>query len=59
MSNTYFSITNGIYKRLERGKFTICEEESAPNEQQLSWLLAGLNWEQMSKFGELQYKSFY
>lgn len=48
-----------LYKRLERGKFTISQQEFPVDEQQLSWLLAGLNWEQMSNFGELKYNSFY
>lgn len=48
-----------LYKRLERGRFTISQHGTEPDEQQLSWLLAGLNWEQMSNFGELKYDSFY
>ena len=48
-----------LYKRLERGRFTISQRGTDPDEQQLSWLLAGLNWEQMSNFGELKYASFY
>lgn len=48
-----------LYKRLERGKFTISQKETRVDEQKLSWLLAGLNWEQMSNFGELEYSSFY
>lgn len=47
-----------LYKRLERGRFTISEAQSTIDEQQLSWLLAGLNWEQMSNFGELKYSNF-
>ena len=47
-----------LYKRLSKGKFTVSQKTN-PNEQQLSWLLAGLNWEQMSNFGELKYNSFY
>ena len=47
-----------LYKRLPKGRFTVSQEEVL-NEQQLSWLLAGLNWEQMSNFGELKFDSFY
>lgn len=48
-----------LYKKLERGKFTISQRKTVVNEQQLSWLLAGLNWEQMLNFRELKYNSFY
>ena len=48
-----------LYKRLEGGKFTICRSGAMPNEQQLSWLLAGLDWQQMSNWGELKYRDFY
>ncbi len=47
-----------LYKRLSKGKFTI-SQKTALDEEKLSWLLAGLNWEQMSNFGELKYNSFY
>jgi transposase len=51
-----------IYKRLERGKFTFtksvdnCVEIS---QQQLSWLIAGLDWVNMSSWDELKFDDFY
>lgn len=53
-----------IYKRLEKGKFTRSQlnEESSLltlSDKELSWLLAGLNWEQMSHWKELDYDEFY
>ena len=46
-----------LYKRLEKGKFTIAG--NILTEEQLSWLLAGLDWERMSSWGELKYSNFY
>ncbi len=46
-----------LYKRLEKGKFTIAGD--ILTEEQLSWLLAGLDWEEMTSWGELKYKDFY
>ena len=38
-----------LYKRLEKGKFTIIPDQDASSvvldEQQLNWLLAGLDWD--------------
>jgi transposase len=52
-----------LYKRLERNKFTVLSspEETvvALNEKQLSWLLAGLHWEQMSQWNTLAYDDYY
>lgn len=48
-----------LYKRLEKRKFVINGENKSLDVQQLSWLLAGLDWEEMSNFGELKYKDFY
>ena len=47
-----------IYKRMERGCFTLLRAESALialDEKQLSWLLAGLDWEAMSNWQELAF----
>jgi len=49
-------------KRLERGHFfNIDANESVVNitPQQLSWLLAGLDWVKMTQWGELEYKDFH
>lgn len=48
-----------LYKRLEKGRFTISKKNNSINEEQLSWLLAGLNWEEMSNWGELKFTEFY
>lgn len=50
-----------LYKRLERGKFIFCRDNDnhySVNERQLSWLLAGLDWVQMSRFNELEFDDF-
>ena len=47
-----------IYKRLERGRFTVQAPEPGLlelDEKQLSWLLAGLDWYSMSHWRELTY----
>ena len=46
-----------LYKRLEKNKFKIGRDGQL-TEQELSWLLAGLDWEQMSSWGELKYRDF-
>jgi transposase len=51
-----------IYKRLDKKKFTIKKNESGIieiNEKQLSWLLAGLNWVEMSEAHELVYDDYF
>lgn len=50
-----------LQKRLEKGKFTIPKGDKSLsiNHQQLSWLLAGLNWEQMTNWQELTYDDYY
>lgn len=52
-----------LYKRLEKGKFTLsaeCDNHSVSlDEQQLSWLLAGLDWEKMRQWKELSYDDYY
>jgi len=50
-----------LYKRLEQGKFTISssdEDQIALDEKQISWLLAGLDWVQMSAWNTLEYDDF-
>jgi transposase len=52
-----------LYKRLEKGKFTpVCKEKQEPyltlSNDQLSWLLAGLNWDQMSYWNTLAYDNY-
>jgi len=51
-----------LYKRLEQGKFKLSNkrnEVSNIDETQLSWLLAGLDWESMASWKTLEYKGFY
>jgi transposase len=51
-----------IYKRLEKGCFKLCKSESgltALDEKQLSWLLAGLDWESMSRWSELEFDDYF
>jgi transposase len=50
-----------LYKRLERGKFIFCRDNDnhySVNERQFNWLLAGLDWVQMSRFNELEFDDF-
>jgi len=47
-----------IYKRLEKGCFTVRHSDSGLlelDEKQLSWLLAGLDWDSMSHWRELAF----
>jgi len=48
-----------LYKRLECGKFTIPAQANVQSvtidEKQLSWLLAGLDWEKMRNWNQLEY----
>lgn len=51
-----------LLKRLEQGHFTHVKEETSSiyiTAQQLSWLLAGLDWISMSAWGELEYRDFH
>lgn len=51
-----------LLKRLERGNFfnISCEAPVAGvTPQQLSWLLAGLDWVRMTQWGELEYRDFH
>lgn len=50
-----------VYKRLEQGRFTIKQgtDSYALDEKQLSWLLAGLDWVQMSEWSTLEYDNIY
>ena len=50
-----------LYKKLERGHFFVTalnENEPMLTNQQLSWLLAGLDWKTMTTFGTLTYRDF-
>lgn len=47
-----------LYKRLERGRFTVKQGNNNLTAEQLSWLLAGLDWEEMSHWGELKFTNF-
>lgn len=51
-----------LLKRLERGHFfniDITESSAGITPQQLSWLLAGLDWVKMTQWGELEYCDFH
>jgi transposase len=51
-----------LLKRLEKGKFlTMLDDSNLVNvtPQQLSWLIAGLNWVAMTEWGELEYRDFH
>ena len=51
-----------IYKRLDKKQFALTRNESGLyeiTEQQLSWLLAGLDWINMSEFNELKYDDYF
>lgn len=50
-----------LYKRLECGKFTMPANVNTSitiDEKELSWLLAGLDWEKMRNWNELEYKDY-
>lgn len=53
-----------IYKRLEKGRFKILNDDKKTSEvtldsKQLSWLLAGLDYDLMSQNKALDYSGFY
>ena len=51
-----------LYKRLDRGRFRLTPQESGKleiSQAQLSWLLAGLEFQLMSEFKELDYSVYY
>jgi transposase len=51
-----------VYKRLEKGRFKLCESENGLTtlgEKQLSWLLAGLDWVSMSSWDELEFDNYF
>lgn len=51
-----------IYKRLEKGRFKLGKTENglmALDEKQLSWLLAGLDWNLMSTWNELEFDNYF
>ena len=51
-----------FYKRLEKGRFCFAFSEASGaievNESELSWLLAGLEWQKMRDWKELNYTKF-
>jgi len=51
------------YKRLDRGRFKLSTSEKEDvieiEEQQLQWLLAGLEFQLMQAFNELNYEYYY
>lgn len=51
-----------LYKRLEAGKFCFAFNKEQGTieikEQELGWLLAGLEWQKMSNWKELSYEKF-
>ena len=51
-----------LLKRLEKGQFFIAADDAGlvnVTAQQLSWLIAGLNWVSMTEWGELEYRDFH
>lgn len=50
-----------LYKRLECGKFTIPNGDTQSvtiDEKQLSWVLAGLDWEKMLNWNQLEFDEY-
>jgi transposase len=51
------------YKQMEKGKFKLNHRLKDGvleiNENELQWLLAGLDFQRMSKFNELNYETYY
>jgi transposase len=50
------------YKRLEQGRFKwprLGESSFSLKQEQLEWLLAGLDFSLMSEFSELNYSKYY
>jgi transposase len=51
-----------LYKRLECGKFTIPDNTDVQSvtidEKQLSWVLAGLDWEKMRHWNQLEFDEY-
>lgn len=50
-----------LYKRLEKGRFHVSQSSGKVmlDNRQLSWLLAGLDWELMGNWKQLGYADFY
>jgi len=52
-----------LLKRLEKGQFFNAANHDSNlinvTPQQLSWLIAGLNWVTMTEWGELEYRDFH
>lgn len=50
-----------LYKRLEKGKFTVADPVATHvslDEKQLSWLLAGLDWDSMRTWNTLNFDDY-
>jgi len=51
-----------VYKRLERGRFHVRYDNEKDlvtvNVKQLGWILAGLDWVEMSQWDELEFDEF-
>ena len=51
-----------LYKRLECGKFTLPADHNVAtvllDEKQFSWMLAGLDWEKMRSWNQLEYDEY-
>ena len=50
-----------VHKRLEKGKFTIdCSQDKLTlNQEQLSWLLAGLDWQLLGGWDKADFKDYF
>jgi len=51
-----------LYKQLHKKKFTVKEDEAdmvTITEEQMTWLLAGLDWVSMSEWEECHYTDYY
>jgi transposase len=51
-----------LYKRLDKGRFRLRfqpDGKLAISQEQLSWLLAGLDFQLMNEFNELSYRAYY
>jgi transposase len=50
-----------IYKRLEKGKFVITEENQKIKleQKQLNWLIAGLDWQLLSNWENVKFNAYF
>jgi len=50
-----------LLKRLEKGRFSVVQADKDVfflTQEQLGWLIAGLDWISMSEWGELEFRDF-